>query len=73
MFYKGAAVYAVLTAGLPSHKNKPPIQNIQNSEIIQVFSCSTEHEIQLLIKSKILNNKDLLQTLRCCIYHAINV
>ena len=32
----------------------------------------TEHGIQMLIKSKMLKNKDLscFQMLRCCIYHA---
>ena len=43
------------------------------SEVIKFFMFnSSEHEIQLHIKSKMLKNKDVscFQSLRCCIYHA---
>ena len=43
-------------------------------EVIKLFLCSTQlsMELQILIKSKMLKNKDVscLQMLRCCIYHA---
>ena len=43
-------------------------------EFIKLFSCSTQlsTKIQLLIKTKILTNKEVscLKSLRFCIYHA---
>ena len=43
-------------------------------EVIKVFSCSTQlsQKFQLLIKTKILTNKNVscFKSLRCCIYHA---
>ena len=47
---------------------------IAGPEVIKLFSCSTQlsMEFQMLIKSKLLKNKDFscFQMLRCCIYHA---
>ena len=45
-------------------------------EVIKLFSCSTQlsMKFQLLIKTKILTNKEVscFKSLRCCIYHANN-
>ena len=42
-------------------------------EVIKLVSCSTQlsMEFQMLIKSKMLKNKDFscLRIVRCCIYH----
>ena len=47
---------------------------ISGPEVIKLFSCSTQlsMKFQLLIKSKILTNKEVycFKSLRCCIYHA---
>ena len=43
-------------------------------EVIKLFSCSTQlsTKFQLLIKTKILTNKEVscFKSVRCCIYHA---
>ena len=46
---------------------------LSGPKVIKLFSCSSQlnMEFQMLIKSKMLKNKDFscVQMLRCCIYH----
>ena len=57
-----------------SVKRQVMLTSKSGTELIKLFSCSTQlsMEFQMIIKSKMLKNKDFscFQMPRCCIYHA---